>query len=104
MVEATLSLVTSRRLRLSAAIRRLSSSSVQVDFEIDIPAEASASIDADNVADSLASADEDSLNVALSEAIASVANVSGYSVAVAELPSVDPIVRPTPAPTAALTT
>jgi len=93
MVEATLSLVTSRR--LSAAIRQLSSSSVQVDFEIDIPAGDSASIDAYDVADSLASADEDSLNNMLSEAIASVADAA-YSVEVAELPSVDPIVAPTP--------
>jgi len=93
MVEATLSLVTSRR--LGATIRQLSSSSVQVDFEIDIPAEDSASIDAHDVADSLASADEDSLNNALSEAIASVTD-AGYSVEVAELPSVDPIVAPAP--------
>jgi hypothetical protein len=93
MVEATLSLVTSRR--LGATIRQLSSSSVQVDFEIDIPGENSASIDAYNVADSLASVDEDSLNTALSEAIASVAD-AGYSVEVAELPSVDPIVAPSP--------
>jgi len=93
MVTATLSLVTSRR--LGAAIRRLSGSSVQVDFEINIPAEVSASIDADDVADSLASADEDSLNNALSEAIASVADAE-YSVEVAELPRVDPIAAPTP--------
>jgi len=95
MVEATLSLVTSRR--LGAAIRRLSGSSVQVDFEINIPAEVSASIDADDVADSLASADEDSLNNALSEAIASVADAE-YSVEVAELPRVDPIAAPTTFP------
>jgi len=89
MVEATLSLVTSRR--LGAAIRQLSSSSVQVDFEIDIPAVNSASIDAHDVADSLASADEDSLHNALSEAIASVADAA-YSVEVAELPSQNPII------------
>jgi hypothetical protein len=93
MVEATLSLVTSRR--LSAALRQLSGFSVQVDFEIYIPAEDSATIDAYDVADSLASVDEDSLNSALSEAIASVAD-AGYSVEVAELPSVDPIVASTP--------
>jgi len=93
MVEATLSLVTSRR--LGSAIRRLSGSSVQVDFEINIPAEVSALIDADDVADSLASADENSLNNALSEAIASVADAE-YSVEVTELPSVDPIAAPTP--------
>jgi len=98
MVTATLSLVATRR--LSAATRRLSGSSVQVDFEINIPAEESASADADDVAESLASADEDSLNSALSEAIASIAD-AGYSVAVAELPSVDPIVTPIPAPTLA---
>jgi len=89
MVEATLSLVTSRR--LGAAIRQLSSSSVQVDFEIDIPAVNSASIDTHDVADSLASADEDSLNNALSEAIASVADAA-YSVEVAELPRQNPII------------
>jgi len=94
MVEATLSLVTSRR--LGTAIRRLSSFSVQVDFEISIPVEVSASIDADDVADLLASADEDSLGSALSEAIASVADAE-YSVEVAELPSVDLIAAPTPA-------
>jgi hypothetical protein len=96
MVEATLSLVTSRR--LSAEIRRLSSSSVHVDFEINIPSQESATIDADNVADSLASADQDSLNSALSDAIASVASAT-YSVAVAELPSVDPIGTSTPVQT-----
>jgi len=95
MVEATLSLVTSRR--LSAAIRRPSGSSVQVDFEINMPAGVEASIDAYDVADSLASADEDSLKSALSKAIASVA-VAGYSVEIAELPSVAPVVAPAPVP------
>ncbi|CAK0863062.1 unnamed protein product [Prorocentrum cordatum] len=94
MVEATLSLVTLRR--LSAAIRRLSGFSVQVDFEITIPPEASAWIVADDVAASLVSADEADLSSALSEAVASVAD-AGYSVEVAELPSVVPIV-PAPAP------
>jgi len=100
MVEATLSLVASRR--LSAAVRRLSGSSVHVDFEINIPSETSASIDANSVAESLASADEGNLTSALSGAIASVAGAA-YSVAVAELPSVDPIATPSPAPTLGLT-
>ncbi|CAK0793940.1 unnamed protein product [Prorocentrum cordatum] len=96
MVEATLSLVTSRR--LSTASRQLSGFSVQVQFEIIIPSEASQSIDAYDVADSLSSADEDSLSTALSDAIASVADAA-YHVEVAELPSVELIVTPVPAPT-----
>jgi len=96
MVEATLSLVSSRR--LAAAVRWLSGYSVQVDFEINIPSEVSASIDAYDVAESLASADEDSLADALSDAITSVAD-AGYAVEVVNLPSVGPVVVLTPAPT-----
>jgi len=84
MVEATLSLTASRR--LGAATRQLSGL-VRVDFQIDVPAEDSTSIDAGAVAESLASADEGGLASALSAAIASVAGV-GYSVEVSELPSV----------------
>jgi hypothetical protein len=97
MVDATLSIVDARR--LSDAIRRLSDSSVQVDFEINIPSEQSASIDASGVADSLSSADEGNLNSALSAAIASVADAD-YTVEVDELPSevAHTIVESTPSP------